>query len=314
MKSSVLVAGAANLDRMMYVERIPDIGETLLAKGYEEHPGGKGANQAVSAALWGQPVNFLGRIGSDEPGKILRSAMEKAGVNTDYLLEGSTPSGMAMDFIDLEGNYQAVVLAGSNADLDGADLPMEYALWESIGLTVLQLECPLSFNETVGFESKKSGIPVLLNAAPVQNIPDTWWNWIEILVVNEVEAESLSGVKIMGLQEAYYCLEKLMERLDQVIITLGSEGLVLGNGTERANIPGHAVPVVSTLGAGDAFVGVLAAELCRGHDLHESALIANLAAAASVTKTGAQNSYITTDKLKRHPLLGDLYNKVCLGG
>ncbi|MEZ7852747.1 MAG: PfkB family carbohydrate kinase, partial [SAR324 cluster bacterium] len=107
MKSSVLVAGAANLDRMMYVERIPDIGETLLAKGYEEHPGGKGANQAVSAALWGQPVNFLGRIGSDEPGKILRSAMEKAGVNTDYLLEGSTPSGMAMDFIDLEGNYQA---------------------------------------------------------------------------------------------------------------------------------------------------------------------------------------------------------------
>jgi ribokinase len=314
MKSSILVAGAANLDRMMYVERIPDIGETLLAKGYEEHPGGKGANQAVSAALWGQQVNFLGRIGSDEPGKILRSAMEKAGVNTDYLLEGSTPSGMAMDFIDLEGNYQAVVLAGSNADLDGADLPMEYALWESIGLTVLQLECPLSFNETVGFESKKSGIPVLLNAAPVQNIPDTWWNWIEILVVNEVEAESLSGVKIMGLQEAYYCLEKLMERLDQVIITLGSEGLVLGNGTERAHIPGHAVPVVSTLGAGDAFVGVLAAELCRGHDLHESALIANLAAAASVTKTGAQNSYITTDKLKRHPLLGDLYNKVYLGG
>ena len=314
MKSSILVAGAANLDRMMYVERIPDIGETLLAKGYEEHPGGKGANQAVSAALWGQQVNFLGRIGSDEPGKILRSAMEKAGVNTDYLLEGSTPSGMAMDFIDLEGNYQAVVLAGSNADLDGADLPMEYALWESIGLTVLQLECPLSFNETVGFESKKSGIPVLLNAAPVQNIPDTWWNWIEILVVNEVEAESLSGVKIMGLQEAYYCLEKLMERLDQVIITLGSEGLVFGNGSERAHIPGHAVPVVSTLGAGDAFVGVLAAELCRGHDLHESALIANLAAAASVTKTGAQNSYITTDKLKRHPLLGDLYNKVCLGG
>ena len=314
MKSSVLVAGAANLDRMMYVERIPDIGETLLAKGYEEHPGGKGANQAVSAALWGQPVNFLGRIGSDEPGKILRSAMEKAGVNTDYLLEGSTPSGMAMDFIDFEGNYQAVVLAGSNADLDGVDLPMENALWESIGLTVLQLECPLSFNETVGLVSKKSGIPVLLNAAPVQNIPDTWWNWIEILVVNEVEAESLSGVKIMGLQEAYCCLEKLMERLNQVIITLGSEGLVFGNRSERGHIPGHAVPVVSTLGAGDAFVGVLAAEMCRGHDLHESALIANFVAAASVTKTGAQNSYITPDKLKRHPLLGDLYNKLYLGG
>ena len=314
MKSSVLVAGAANLDRMMYVERIPDIGETLLAKGYEEHPGGKGANQAVSAALWGQSVRFLGRIGSDEPGKILRSAMEKAGVNTDYLLEGSTPSGMALDFIDIEGNYQAGVLAGSNADLDGGDLPMENDLWESIGLTALQLECPLSFNEAVGLESKKYGIPVLLNAAPVQTIPDTWWNWVEFLVVNEVEDESLSGVKIQGLQEAYYCLEKLRERLEQVLITLGAEGLVYGKGSERAHIPGHAVPGVSTLGAGDAFVGVLAAELCRGHDLHDSALIANFAAAASVAKTGAQNSYITPDELKCHPLLGNLYNKEYLGG
>ncbi len=78
--------------------------------------------------------------------------------------------------------------------------------------------------------------------------------------------------------------------------------------------PGHAVPVVSTLGAGDAFVGVLAAELCRGHNLHDSALIANFAAAVSVTKTGAQNSYITPDELKCHPLLGNLFNKVCRGG
>jgi ribokinase len=77
-KSSVLVAGAANLDRMMYVERIPDIGETLLAKGYEEHPGGKVPNQAVSAALWGQPVRFLGRIGSDE-GKFLDLPWKKPG-------------------------------------------------------------------------------------------------------------------------------------------------------------------------------------------------------------------------------------------
>jgi ribokinase len=221
---------------------------------------------------------------------------------------------MALDFIDLEGNYQAVVLAGSNADLDGGDLPMENNLWESIGLTVLQLECPLSFNEAVGLESKQYGIPVLLNAAPVQAIPDTWWNWLDRLVVNEVEAESLSGVKIQGLEEAYYCLEKLRERIDQVLITLGTEGLVYGKGSERAHIPGHAVPVVSTLGAGDAFVGVLAAELCRGHNLHDSALIANFAAAVSVTKTGAQNSYITPDELKYHPLLGNLFNKVCRGG
>ena len=119
-------------------------------------------------------------------------------------------------------------------------------------------------------------------------------------MINEVEAELLSGFKILGLQEAYYCLEKLRERLDQVLITLGTEGLIYGKGSERAHIPGHAVPVVSTLGAGDAFVGVLAAELWRGHDLHDSALIANIAAAASVAKTGSQNSDITPEELKCH--------------
>ena len=125
--------------------------------------------------------------------------------------------------------------------------------------------------------------------------------------------EALSGVKILGLQEAYYCLDKLRERLDQVLITLGAEGLVYGKGSEREHIPGHEVPVVSALGAGDAFVGVIAAELCKGHDLYDSALIANIAAAASVGKSGAQNSYITPEELKSHPLLGDLFNKEYLG-
>ena len=76
MTSELLVAGAANLDRMMYVERIPEQGETIMALNYEEHPGGKGANQAVAAALWGMKVNFIGRTGDDEPGKIIKNSLE----------------------------------------------------------------------------------------------------------------------------------------------------------------------------------------------------------------------------------------------
>ncbi|MEC7466258.1 MAG: PfkB family carbohydrate kinase, partial [SAR324 cluster bacterium] len=144
MSSALLVAGAANLDRMMTLERIPEPGETMMALKYEEHPGGKGGNQAAAAANWGQTVYFIGRVGRDEPGEILRNALEKAGVNTNFLIESSSSSGIALDFIDLEGTYQAAVFAGANADLSAVDVPADESFWESLELTVIQLECPLA--------------------------------------------------------------------------------------------------------------------------------------------------------------------------
>ena len=307
MNSDLLIAGAANLDRMMYVERIPQQGETIMALRYEEQPGGKGANQAVAAALWGMNVNFIGRIGDDEPGRILKNSLENAGVNTKFLIQGNNPSGIALDFISPEGNYQAAVIAGANSDLDGADLPEDLNFWESIGLTVMQLECPHSFTEALGLKSKKHGIPVLLNAAPAVPIPNSWWDWIEILVVNELEAFSLSGIKINHIKDSFACLEILQRKCRKTVITLGENGLVYGTGSVVKHIAANPVKAVSTLGAGDSFVGVMAAELCKGNDLARSTLMASLAAAASVTSSGAQTSYLTPQQLKNHPTLGEPY-------
>ena len=307
MTSELLVAGAANLDRMMYVERIPEQGETIMALNYEEHPGGKGANQAVAAALWGIKVNFIGRRGNDEPGKILKNSLENAGVNTKYFLKGSNPSGIALDFIDPEGNYKAAVLPGANSDLDSADLPDDSIFWESIGLTVMQLECPHSFTETLGLKSKKQGIPVLMNAAPAVPIPNSWWGWIDILVVNEVEAATLSGIKINQIKDSYDCLEILQQRCKETIITLGANGLVYSKNSVFKHIAANPVKAVSSLGAGDAFVGVMAAEICKGNDLAKSTFMASLAATASVTLSGAQSSYLTQGQLKTHPTMGKSY-------
>ena len=307
MTSELIVAGAANLDRMMYVERIPEQGETILAQKYEEHPGGKGANQAVAASLWGMKVNFIGRTGDDEPGRVLKSSLKNAGVNTRYLIQGSTPSGIALDFIDPEGYYQAAVMAGANSDLNSSDLPEDSLFWESIGLTVMQLECPHSFNEALGLKSKEQGIPVLLNAAPAYPFPNSWWNWIEILVVNEVEACSLSGVKINNIKDAFSCLKILQQRCRKTVITLGEKGLVFGTGSIVKHIAANPVNTVSTLGAGDAFVGVMASEICKGKDLTKSIFLASLAATATVTSSGAQSSYLKPLQLKKHPVLGELY-------
>ena len=307
MTSELLVAGAANLDRMMYVERFPEQGETIMAINYEEHPGGKGANQSVAAALWGTKVNFIGRTGDDEPGRILKNSLQNAGVNTKYLINGITPSGIALDFIGPAGNYQAAVMAGANSDLNSNDLPEDPVFWESIGLTVMQLECPHSFTEALGLKSKARGIPVLLNAAPADPFPNSWWNWIEILVVNEVEAFGLSGIKINNIKDSFSCLEILQKRCRKTVITLGEKGLVYSTGSVVKHIAANPVETVSTLGAGDAFVGVMAAEICKGNDLGKSIYLASIAATATVTSPGAQSSYLKPLQLKNHPELGKLY-------
>ncbi|MEE3124262.1 MAG: PfkB family carbohydrate kinase, partial [SAR324 cluster bacterium] len=244
MSSALLVAGAANLDRMMTMERIPEPGETMMALKYEEHPGGKGGNQAAAAAIWGQTVYFIGRVGRDEPGEILRNALEKAGVNTNFLIESSSSSGIALDFIDLEGTYQAAVYAGANAGLSAADVPADESLWESLELTVIQLECPLTFNEAIGQKSREYGVPVLLNAAPAFDFPKSWWDWIDVLVVNELEAESYAGVKIHDLEDARSSIGILQEKCRKTVITLGDKGLLAANGLIIEHIPAHSVEVV----------------------------------------------------------------------
>lgn len=298
-RKGVLVVGAANLDRMAYLEQLPEVGATLLADRYEEHPGGKGSNQAVAAALWEAPTWFVGRIGPDEPGAVMRQAMEHAGVRLEFLQEDPAGTGLAMDFVDQHGQYQAVVALRANACLSPEDIPQAPEFWEQIGMLVLQLESPLEAIEAAGRQAQAQGVPVLLNAAPVQSIPDSWWPWIDFLVVNETEASVLSGVSVQDAATAEQALEVLQNQARTVLLTLGAEGVLIAQGPERHALPGHAVEVVSTLGAGDAFVGVFAAEWSEHQHLLHAAQVANRAAAASVRRSGAQVSYI-----RRHELTG----------
>ena len=140
---------------------------------------------------------------------------------------------------------------------------------------------------------------MLLNAAPVQPLPDTWWTWLDFLVVNETEASVLSGVSVTDRESAEQALAFLETRARTVVLTLGAEGVLMASQGTRHALPGHPVEVVSTLGAGDAFVGVFAAEWSEHQNLLQAAEVANQAAAASVRRSGAQVSYI-----RRHELTG----------
>ena len=269
-----------------------------MGQRYEEHPGGKGSNQAVATSLWGIETQFVGCLGEDEAGTILREAMLNAGVNLDLLKTHSIGSGLALDFIDQSGRYQAVVISRANEYVTSDFLKPDPAFWKDIALVVQQLEIPFETVDAVGRMALDFDVPVLLNAAPAANIPQSWWEWINMLVVNEVESAALTGLEIQNTQDAEIAAQQLHKHCPNVLITLGEKGVLLSNAEVVDHLQASKVPVVSTLGAGDAFVGVFAAEWVRHQDLWQAAELANRAAAASVQRSGAQVSYVRPEEFK----------------
>jgi len=269
-----------------------------MGQRYEEHPGGKGSNQAVAASLWGTQTQFVGCLGEDEAGTILREAMLSAGVNLDLLQTHPIGSGLALDFVDQSGRYQAVVISRANEYVTSDFLKPDPTFWKDIGLVVQQLEIPFETVDAIGRMALSFDVPVLLNAAPAAKIPKSWWDWINMLVVNEVEASALTGLEIQNPQDAEIAAQQLHKHCRNVLITLGETGVLLCNVEGVDHLQAYRVPVVSTLGAGDAFVGVLAAEWVRHQDLRQAAEQANRAAAASVQRSGAQVSYVRREEFK----------------
>jgi ribokinase len=282
---------------MVYVDQLPAVGATIMGQRYEEHPGGKGSNQAVAASLWGTQTQFVGCLGEDEAGTILREAMLRAGVNLDFLQTHPIGSGLALDFVDQSGRYQAVVISRANEYVTSDFLKPDPTFWKDIGLVVQQLEIPFETVDAIGRMALSFDVPVLLNAAPAAKIPKSWWDWINMLVVNEVEASALTGLEIQNSQDAEIAAQQLHKHCQNVLITLGEKGVLLCNAKGIDHLQAYKVPVVSTLGAGDAFVGVLAAEWVRHQDLRQAAKQANRAAAASVQRSGAQVSYVRPNEL-----------------
>ena len=283
---------------MVYVDQLPAVGSTIMGQRYEEHPGGKGSNQAVAASLWGTQTQFVGCLGEDEAGTILREAMLSAGVNLDLLQTHPIGSGLALDFVDQSGRYQAVVISRANEYVTSDFLKPDPTFWKDIGLVVQQLEIPFETVDAIGRMALSFDVPVLLNAAPAAKIPKSWWDWINMLVVNEVEASALTGLGIQNPQDAEIAAQQLHKHCQNVLITLGEKGVLLCNAEGIQHLQAYKVPVVSTLGAGDAFVGVFAAEWVRHQDFRQAAEQANRAAAASVQRSGAQVSYVRREEFK----------------
>lgn len=277
----ILVAGSANLDFSTRVGHIPAPGETVLGGDYATAPGGKGANQAVACARAGGQVAFLGALGRDPFADILRQSLVASGV-TDRTLTVDAPTGAAFISVSDAGENAITVASGANAQVRPEHLP---AL-DGVSHLVLQLEIPLETVTAYAQAAHAAGVQVVLNAAPMRELPPALLQYVDILIVNEGELEALVGGG--ELREQLAQAQQLGPQT--VLVTLGGQGSVALQGSEEIQVPAYPVQPVDTTGAGDTFVGVLVAALAEGQVLREAMRLASVGAALACTRPGAQPS------------------------
>lgn len=298
-KHDVVVVGSANLDLVYSVPTSPEPGETILATGRSQHLGGKGNNQATAAARAGADTCFVGAVGTDEAAEMIIAGFAESMIAPRLRRISDSPTGTALITVDGTGENAIVVDPGANSRL--LDLTEdELSAVAAADVLLMQLEIPLPTVITAARHAVDSQTLVVLNAAPMQELPYELLTAVDVLIVNRTEAEQLTGQA-----EPERSARKLIDIVPAVIITLGGDGALLATrGQDPERIPGHPVDVLDTTGAGDAFCGALAAELSRAGSRDRNALtaaaaFANKAAALSVQRAGAVPSIPTRDEIDR---------------
>jgi ribokinase len=284
---AVAVVGSLNLDLVVRVPRLPGPGETVSGGDVFRNPGGKGANQAVAAARLGREVAMVGCVGDDPAGGELLASLRADGVDTAHVrVAGGVPSGAAFIAVSQDGENQIVVSPGSNARLTPEDVRAAGAALRAAAVTLIQLEIPL---EAVAAAARTAGGRVVLNPAPVRDLPEELLAGVDVLVPNRVELAQLAAAPVPGtVEEAARLADRLPARA--VVVTLGGDGALVVEHGRASHVPAVPVRIVDTTAAGDAFCGGLADALAGGAALEDAARWAVRVAAAACTRPGAQAS------------------------
>ena len=278
MAGKILVVGSLHLDVIVHSSRLPKPDETLLGDKVSYRFGGKGGNQALAAAKIDVQVFMAGRIGTDNFGKQIYDTLSNHNINLDGLKIVDEATGMSVALIGSDGIYSAVVVSGVNQTIELSEI----AVPDDLTVLVLQNEINTDANFEIIKKVPKSTF-VILNAAPALTPNKDFFERIDLLIVNQLEAKMLLNEEpsIFNNLDALRKLQNLGPK--EVIITLGAEGYTgISKNGEIFSEPGIKVDVLSTHGAGDSFVGTLAAFICKGEPINIAAQYAQASSALHV--------------------------------
>lgn len=296
----VFVAGSINMDVVATAARHPKVGETVAGEAVLYFPGGKGANQAVASAKLGVPTTLIGRLGTDPFGKELKTFLAAQGVDLSFVKDtGGTHSGTAIITL-ADADNTIVVVPGANGLVDADDVAAPVLAKGDVAVS--QFEIPLPAIAAFFSRARAAGATTILNPAPAKKIDAALLDLVDVLILNETELGLLSGreLKDGDAYEAFMeAARSLQAREDQIIcVTLGKRGIVALVDGDMHFDQGRAVKAVDSTGAGDCFVGAVAALLADGQPIQAAMSYANIAASVCVQRMGAAPSMPTADEVK----------------
>ncbi len=293
----IVVFGSLNIDMVMRMKHLPRPAETVLCPSYDLVSGGKGGNQAVAASKGGGDVKLFGKIGDDEFGRLLMNNLRQTNIDlVGVILDKKSATGCAAICVDDKGENMITVASGANASLKEKEVP-DFLLGEGTTL-LLQMETNAEENWKLIRRAKKFGAKVILNLAPVFNVPEDILSLVDVIVMNQVEAATL------GLHLGYEVISPTIvsRRMAATygnicVVTLGGEGAIASSPHEIWNIKAMDIRPVDTTAAGDAFVGILAHGMDSGLDLPMALRRASVGSGLACMTNGAQSSLPTSEAI-----------------
>lgn len=300
MGKGILIVGSLNMDIVVEMTKMPELGETVMGKHLSYIPGGKGANQACAAGKLGGHVTMLGCVGNDNFGTRQIQLLKESHVCMEYVdVRQEEPTGTAVIYVDGTGANSIVVIPGANACCDIQYLKEHDEVFQNCSYAMFQMEIP---KEAVYYgiaRAKELGKTTILNPAPApEALPEEIWEKIDFFTPNETELAKLAGLKEMDERSIRRGARKILAKgVKQVLVTMGSKGVLWVNDKTEQIFPARKVEAVDTTAAGDCFNGAFVTALQQGYSIEDAITFANLASSIAVTRKGAQSSIPERDEV-----------------
>lgn len=298
--NKVTVVGSLNVDTTMKIKRMPLPGETISTLGKSSAAGGKGANQAVSAARSGAQTFFVGEVGKDSGGEMMLNDLRENGIDVSGIRENAqVGTGSAAILLDEHGQNSILVYGGANQQLSVDDVNAAKKQIMEADFVVAQFETPQAATLRAFELAKENGVTTILNPAPAQKIDPAVLKLTDLIIPNETESQALTGIIITDETSMLMSAAKFAQMgVRNLIITVGAKGAFYCTQDGYNFIPAFKVNAVDTTAAGDTFIGALASQLKPDMSNIEKALVyAQRASSLAVQKMGALPSIPTKQQV-----------------
>lgn len=292
----ICVLGSMNMDIVLKVKNMPQVGETIMSKSMEKIAGGKGANQAVAAKRSGADVYMIAKVGRDDNGVILTEELEKDNIDVRYVFkDDKEPTGMAIINVDDNGDNSIIVVSGANMAIKSNEISSIEGAIEESNIVVTQFETPMDMSIEAFKLAKKHDKLTILNPAPAMEIDDELLKYTDIIIPNETEAALLTNIEVKDLESGKQAAEEFFKKgVKCVIITLGEKGAAVITKENSEIVPAYKVEAIDTTAAGDSFIGALSStidtENFNFEDIKAAVKFGNKVSSIAVQRKGAQPS------------------------